>query len=155
MNKKKVHSAKYHDTHNSKNVWVIKLSYCQNDSLIGGSFRQKNSLITHILTYWIMPIMIFSRVYFFLVHPLGWHFFRPWLFITVCSPIRNFEVSAFCKIFFSAWMFRTNTFSSRFNCTLLNRLYCKDAYIRVINDLLWASFFSIYLQAFRVIAHSY
>ena len=33
----------------SKNIWVIKLSLCQNDPLIGESFWQNNSLVTHIL----------------------------------------------------------------------------------------------------------
>ena len=28
--------------------------------------------LDHSDTYWIMPIMIFSQVYFFLVHPLVW-----------------------------------------------------------------------------------
>ena len=33
----------------SKSIWVTKLVFCQNDSRIGGSFWQKDSLITHIL----------------------------------------------------------------------------------------------------------
>jgi hypothetical protein len=34
-------------SHSAKNIWVIKLSFCQNDSSIGG--RQKDSLITDML----------------------------------------------------------------------------------------------------------
>ena len=30
-------------------LWVIKLSFCRNDSHMGGLFWQKNTLITHIL----------------------------------------------------------------------------------------------------------
>ena len=45
--------------HSSKIIWVIRLSFCQNDSLTRGSFWQKDSLITHILfDLWL--IMIFS-----------------------------------------------------------------------------------------------
>ena len=47
--KKKVDWAKFLNRHSSKSIWVIKLSFCQNDSLIGGSFWQKDSFITHIL----------------------------------------------------------------------------------------------------------
>ena len=36
-------------SHSSKSIWVIKLSFCQNDSPMGESFWQKDSLITHIL----------------------------------------------------------------------------------------------------------
>ena len=35
--------------HSSKNVWVTRLVFCLNDSPIGGSFWQKDSLTTHIL----------------------------------------------------------------------------------------------------------
>ena len=35
----------------------------------GGIILGKEQL-GHLNTYWIMPIMIFSQVYFFLVHPL-------------------------------------------------------------------------------------
>ena len=47
--RKKVDWAKYLNRHGSKSIWVIKLSFCQNDSPMGGSFWQKDSLITHIL----------------------------------------------------------------------------------------------------------
>ena len=40
---------------------MIKLSFCQNDSHLGGSFWQKDSLITHIL-FELWLIMIFSPV---------------------------------------------------------------------------------------------
>ena len=50
--------------HNSKSIWVIKLSFCQNVSPMGGSFWQKDSLITHILfDLWL--ILIFSPVTIF------------------------------------------------------------------------------------------
>ena len=78
----KAHSAEYHNRHNSTNTYCISAetirgntvyewSTCPFAKIIppkGGSFWQKNSFITHF--YWIMPIMIFNRVYFFLVHPL-------------------------------------------------------------------------------------
>ena len=41
--------AKYQNKHSSKNIIAIKLSFCQNDSPMGGSFWQKDSLITIIL----------------------------------------------------------------------------------------------------------
>ena len=46
---KKVDWAKYLNRHGSKSIGVIKLSFCQNDSLTWGSFWQKDSLITCIL----------------------------------------------------------------------------------------------------------
>ena len=46
---KKVDWAKYHNRDSSKSIWVIKLSFCQNDSHIRESFWQNNSLVTHIL----------------------------------------------------------------------------------------------------------
>ena len=45
----------------SKSVWVIKLSFCQNDPFMGKSFWQNNSLITHLL-FVLQPIIIFSPV---------------------------------------------------------------------------------------------
>ena len=36
-------------SHSSKSIWVIKLSFCQNDPPMGELFWQKDSLITHIL----------------------------------------------------------------------------------------------------------
>ena len=35
--------------HRSKSIWVTSLVFCQNDSLMGESFWQKNRLVTHIL----------------------------------------------------------------------------------------------------------
>ena len=46
---KKVHRAKFLNRHSSKSIWVIKLSFNQNDCPWGGSFWSKDSLITHIL----------------------------------------------------------------------------------------------------------
>ena len=40
-------------------IWVTKVSFCQNDPIIGESFWQKNSLVTHI--FWTMPILIFCQ----------------------------------------------------------------------------------------------
>ena len=45
----------------SKSIWVIKLSFCQNNSLLGESFWQPG----HSYTFWTVPIMICSPVYFF------------------------------------------------------------------------------------------
>ena len=53
----------------SKSIWVIKLSFRQNDSLMGESFWQNNSLVTHIL-FELQPIIIFSPVANFGYHSL-------------------------------------------------------------------------------------
>ena len=45
----------------SKSISVIKLSFCQNDPLMGESFWQNNSLVTHIL-FELQSIIIFSPV---------------------------------------------------------------------------------------------
>ena len=49
MSGKKVDWAKYHNRHSSKSIWVIKLSFGQNDCPMGESFWPEDSLITHIL----------------------------------------------------------------------------------------------------------
>ena len=49
MYQKKVDWAKLLNRHSLKSIWVTRLLFCQNDSPIGGSFWQKDSLITHIL----------------------------------------------------------------------------------------------------------
>ena len=77
MSRKKVDWAKYHNRHSSKSIWVIKLSFCQNDPTIRQSFWLKDSLICHSYSFWTMPIMIFpylllSPVYFFSGHTLLW-----------------------------------------------------------------------------------
>ena len=62
--------AKCYNRHRPKNIWVTRLFFCQNDSLMGESFWQKDSLVTfrdsndssHFYTVWIMTIMIFSPV---------------------------------------------------------------------------------------------
>ena len=61
--------AKYHRRHSSISIWVIKMSFCQNDSKIGESFWKNNSLVTHICTFWTMPITIFSPVANLMHHP--------------------------------------------------------------------------------------
>ena len=58
---KKVDWAKYLNRQSSKSIQVIKLSFCQNDPLIEESFRQNNSLVTHVL-FELKPIIIFSPV---------------------------------------------------------------------------------------------
>ena len=40
---------KYQNRHSSKSIWVMKLFFWQNYPLMGQSFWQKNSFITHIL----------------------------------------------------------------------------------------------------------
>ena len=49
MSRNKVDWAKYHNRHSAKSIWVTRLLFCQNDSPMGESFWQKDSLITHIL----------------------------------------------------------------------------------------------------------
>ena len=61
--------AKYQNIHSSKSIQVIKLSFCQNDPPIGGSFWQKNSLIT-IMLFELCLFMIFSPVANLMHHPL-------------------------------------------------------------------------------------
>ena len=61
--------AKYHDRHSSKNIWMIKLSFCQKDLLMGESFWQNNRLVNHML-FELYLIMIFSPVANFGDHPL-------------------------------------------------------------------------------------
>ena len=53
----------------SKSIWVILLSFCQNDPLVGESFRQNNSLVTHIL-FELQPVTIFSSVANFAIQSL-------------------------------------------------------------------------------------
>ena len=51
-------------SHSSKSIWVIELSFCQNDSPTGGSFWQKDSLITHILfELWLITILWIVSVF--------------------------------------------------------------------------------------------
>ena len=50
--------------HSSKIIRVIKLSFCQNDSPIGESFWQKDSLITHILfELWLITLLCIVLVF--------------------------------------------------------------------------------------------
>ena len=46
--KKKVQWAKFLNRHSSKTIWVIELSFFQNDPPMRESFWQKDSLITYI-----------------------------------------------------------------------------------------------------------
>ena len=79
---------------NSKSIWVIKLtlcqidlligkSFCQNDSLIRESFWQNNNLVTHIL-FELQLIIIFSPVANFGDQSLEW-----WMRFT-CYPDKSF-----------------------------------------------------------------
>ena len=62
-----------YNRHSSKSISVIKLSFCQNDPLIGGSFWQKDSLITHILfELWLITLLCIVLV--FLTQTLIWMF---------------------------------------------------------------------------------
>ena len=62
--------AKYQNRHNSKSKQVIKLFFCQNDPSEGGSFRQKDRLITLIL-FELCLFMICSPVANLMHHPLA------------------------------------------------------------------------------------
>ena len=46
--------AKFHNRHSSKSIWVIKLSFCQNDPPILAKYQSG-----HSCTFWTMLIMIF------------------------------------------------------------------------------------------------
>ena len=51
-------------SHSSKSIWVVKLSFCQNDSQMGGSFWLKDSLITHILfKLWLITLLWIVSVF--------------------------------------------------------------------------------------------
>ena len=64
-------------SHKSKSIWVIKLSFCQTDPLVGESFWQKDSLINHI-------------------------FFEAWL-IMIFSPVTNIAQQALLEGLFEFW----------------------------------------------------
>ena len=89
--------AKYQNKHSSKSIKVIKLSFYQNDSPMGGSFWQKDSLITYILfelcLFWYLsPVANFKH------HSLSNHDFQP-AFITFCENWRHVASTLFCCIF--------------------------------------------------------
>ena len=51
-------------SHSSKSIWVIKLSFCQNDPPMGESFWQKDSLITHMLfELWLITLLWIVSVF--------------------------------------------------------------------------------------------
>ena len=91
--------SKYQNRHFSKSIWVIKLSFCQNDPPIGESFWQNTSLVTHICTLWTMSILIFSPVQIITpsIIDIYWMFFlllmSSGLFCLVCRKCicRKFE----------------------------------------------------------------
>ena len=57
--------AKFLNRHSSKSIWVIKLTFSQNDCSMGGSFWPKASLITHILfELWLFHALWPSVLYF-------------------------------------------------------------------------------------------
>ena len=77
--------AKYHNWHSSKSIWVTRLLFCQNDSLMGGIILAKGQL-DHSYTFWTMPIMIFSPVANLMHHPLecaGQNLFRKSVLISL------------------------------------------------------------------------
>ena len=62
--------AEHENRHSSKSIWVIKVSFCQNDPPIGELFWQKASLITHTLFELCLRILIFSPVKIIMRQPL-------------------------------------------------------------------------------------
>ena len=46
----------------SKSIWVIKLSFCQNYALMGESFWQNISLVTHIMNYSVLSYLVQSQI---------------------------------------------------------------------------------------------
>ena len=64
----------YQIGYSSKSIWVTRLLFCQNDSLMGGSFWPKDSLITYII-FELCLIWYISPVANFGTHPLvnDWH----------------------------------------------------------------------------------
>ena len=59
----------YQIEHSSKSIWVTRLLFCQNNSLMGGSFWPKDSLITFII-FELCLIWCISPVANFGTHPL-------------------------------------------------------------------------------------
>ena len=51
----------YQNRYNSKSIWVTKLVFCQNHSLMGESFWPKDSLITYIIFELCMPNFILAQ----------------------------------------------------------------------------------------------
>ena len=56
--------AKYHDSHSSESIRVIKLFFCQNGVLIGRSIWPKDSLVTLILfELWLLWYLAQSQIH--------------------------------------------------------------------------------------------
>ena len=70
---KKLTISQYHIRHSSKSIWVIKLSFSQGGPSEGGSFWQKDSLITHIL-FKLCQIWYYDMVSFFMTQTLFYKF---------------------------------------------------------------------------------
>ena len=69
---------------------MIKLSFCQNDSPMGGSFWQKDSLITHILfELWLITLLWIVSV--FLTQTLIGILFNPMYLLYVSFMLYCFE----------------------------------------------------------------
>ena len=62
---KKVDWAKLLNRHSSKSIWVIKLSFCQNDPPMWESFWQKDSLIILILFELCLFRYLAQSIFFF------------------------------------------------------------------------------------------
>ena len=108
-------------SHSSKSIWLIKLSFCQNNSPMGGSFWQKDSLITHIL-FELWLIMVFRPVANFAQQILyinltiaAWNFMSLitpstaiWFMHTLCSALQT--IKWFSKNFERAILFFISNF---------------------------------------------
>ena len=91
-------------SHSSKGIWVIKLSFCQNDSLIIESFWQKDNLITYIL-FELWLIMILSPVANFVQQSLLQKKFNPWwsyLWLKKSNVVANQKSFEYSRAFFLA-----------------------------------------------------
>ena len=65
----------YQIGHSSKSIWVTRLLFCQNDSLMGGSFWSKDSFITYII-FELCLIWYISPLANFRIHPLIFFWYK-------------------------------------------------------------------------------
>ena len=113
---------KYQNRHSSKNIWVIKLTFCQNDPLIGESFWENTSLVTLILfeqclfwysaqstyfwdTLYEVIVVVHIRISLF----ESKNFFCSWFFFYTLKPISYILPStpyktSFCKPQLCIWL---------------------------------------------------
>ena len=92
----------YQIEHSSKSIWVTRLLFCQNNSLMGGSFWPKDSLITFII-FELCLIWCISPVANFGTHPLVPR-------LKILKWIIFFSIILMCKIFFSYFIYDTGNF---------------------------------------------